>query len=70
MAQRVFSNAHREVLWKLTSGRRPTTLPRPANLDDPGGVPAGERASRGGRRQIAGNAGWLRTAERRSKRDL
>jgi hypothetical protein len=34
MAQRVFSNAHREVLWKLTSGRRPTTLPAD-NLDDP-----------------------------------
>jgi hypothetical protein len=35
MAQRViFSNAHREVLWKLTSNRRPTTLPAD-NLDDP-----------------------------------
>jgi hypothetical protein len=34
MAQRVFSNTHREVLWKLTSGRRPTTLPAD-NLDDP-----------------------------------
>ena len=35
MAQRViFSNAHREVLWKLTSDRRPTTLPAD-NLDDP-----------------------------------
>ena len=35
MAQRViFSNAHREVLWKLTSDRRPTTLPAD-DLDDP-----------------------------------
>jgi hypothetical protein len=35
MAQRViFSNAHREVLWKLTSNRRPRTLPAD-NLDDP-----------------------------------
>jgi hypothetical protein len=34
MARRVFSSAHREVLWKLTSGRRPTTLPAD-NLDDP-----------------------------------
>ena len=34
MAQRViFSNAHRDVLWKLTSNRR-STLPAD-NLDDP-----------------------------------
>jgi hypothetical protein len=35
MAQRVFRNAHREVLWKLTSGSwRTRTLPAD-NLDDP-----------------------------------
>jgi hypothetical protein len=35
MAQRVFSSAHREVLWMLTSGSwRTRTLPAD-NLDDP-----------------------------------
>jgi hypothetical protein len=36
MAQRVFSNANREVLWKLTGAgwRNRTTLPAD-NLDDP-----------------------------------
>ena len=35
MARRVFSNAHRTVLWKLTSGSwRTRTLPAD-NLDDP-----------------------------------
>jgi hypothetical protein len=34
MAERVFSNAHRTVLWTLTSGKRPATLPAD-NLDDP-----------------------------------
>ena len=35
MAQRVFSSAHRDVLWKLTSGGwRTRTLPVD-NLDDP-----------------------------------
>jgi hypothetical protein len=35
MAQRVFSSAHRDVLWKLTSGGwRTRTLPAD-NLDDP-----------------------------------
>jgi hypothetical protein len=35
MARRVFSNAHRTVLWKLTSaGWRTRTLPAD-NLDDP-----------------------------------
>ena len=34
MARLVFDSAYREVLWKLTSGGRPTTLPAD-NLDDP-----------------------------------
>jgi hypothetical protein len=35
MARRVFSSAHRDVLWKLTSGGwRTRTLPAD-NLDDP-----------------------------------
>jgi hypothetical protein len=35
MARRVFSGAHRDVLWKLTSGGwRTRTLPAD-NLDDP-----------------------------------
>jgi hypothetical protein len=34
MARRVFGSDYRAVLWKLTSGTRPTTLPAD-NLDDP-----------------------------------
>jgi hypothetical protein len=34
MARRVFSSAHREVLWTLTGGWRTRTLPAD-NLDDP-----------------------------------
>ena len=34
MARRVFSSAHREVLWTLTDGWRTRTLPAD-NLDDP-----------------------------------
>ena len=34
MARLIFNGAHREVLWTLTSGGRPRTLPAD-NLDDP-----------------------------------
>jgi len=34
MARLIFNGAHREVLWALTSGGRPRTLPAD-NLDDP-----------------------------------
>jgi hypothetical protein len=34
MARLIFNSAHREVLWTLTSGERPRTLPAD-NLDDP-----------------------------------
>ena len=34
MARLIFNGAHREVLWTLTSGERPRTLPAD-NLDDP-----------------------------------
>jgi hypothetical protein len=34
MARQVLNSVHREVLWTLTSGRRPRTLPAD-NLDDP-----------------------------------
>jgi hypothetical protein len=34
MARQVLNGAHREVLWTLTGGRRPRTLPAD-NLDDP-----------------------------------
>jgi hypothetical protein len=34
MARQVLRSAHRKVLWTLTSGRRPRTLPAD-NLDDP-----------------------------------
>jgi hypothetical protein len=34
MARQVLTSAQRDVLWALTSGRRPRTLPA-HNLDDP-----------------------------------
>jgi hypothetical protein len=34
MTRRVFGSDYRAVLWKLTSGKPPTTLPAD-NLDDP-----------------------------------
>jgi hypothetical protein len=34
MTRRVFGSDYRAVLWKLTSGTRPITLPA-GNLDDP-----------------------------------
>ena len=34
MARLIFNGAHREVLWTLTSGGQPRTLPAD-NLDDP-----------------------------------